>query len=220
MASLSLVHPEATLTVPAFQLMTKCTLFQKNPALLADPYRLRSTVPLSLLQQFLSAIEGNPIKPTSANFSGLSRLCEEFGFDALRSTLLEFNPSPGRESKSRVRTSSVAPPAVRPSPVNPPRSTPSLNSTIISSFPAIFDAFRGKQFKLLWRGSRDGFSALAFHRRCDGHTNTLTVILDTHGSIFGGFTPVSWESRVWNGKSENGDNSMKADNSVKILFSF
>jgi hypothetical protein len=69
-----------------------------------------------------------------------------------------------------------------------------LDSQIISEFPAIFAEFRGKQFKLLWRGSRDGFSASQFHGRCDGHANTLTVILDPKGTIFGGLTPVEWES--------------------------
>jgi hypothetical protein len=38
----------------------------------------------------------------------------------------------------------------------------------------------------LWRGSRDGFTALQFHHLCDGHANTLTVILDA--------LPVKWES--------------------------
>jgi hypothetical protein len=33
-----------------------------------------------------------------------------------------------------------------------------------------------------------------FHSRCDGHANTLTVILHTKGNIFGGSTPVEWES--------------------------
>jgi hypothetical protein len=66
---------------------------------------------------------------------------------------------------------------------------------IISAFPAIFADFRGKRYSLLWRGSRDGFGARDFHGRCDGHANTLTVILDTEGNIFGGFTPVEWESR-------------------------
>jgi hypothetical protein len=28
----------------------------------------------------------------------------------------------------------------------------------------------------------------------NGHPNTLTLIEDTKGSIFGGFTPVRWES--------------------------
>jgi hypothetical protein len=53
---------------------------------------------------------------------------------------------------------------------------------------------RGKRYILLWRGSRDGFGAREFHRRCDGRPNTLTMILDTAGNIFGGFTPLEWES--------------------------
>jgi hypothetical protein len=87
-----------------------------------------------------------------------------------------------------------------------------LDSLIVSDFPAIFTEFRGKQFKLLWRGSRDGFGASQFHGRCDGHANTLTVILDTEGNIFGGFTPVEWESRKWKGI---GMNCLKADDSEK-----
>jgi hypothetical protein len=51
---------------------------------------------------------------------------------------------------------------------------------------------------LLWRGSRDGFGAAEFHRRCDGRANTLTVIVDIDGKVFGGLTPVEWESRdLW-----------------------
>jgi hypothetical protein len=41
------------------------------------------------------------------------------------------------------------------------------------------------------------------------------VILDTKGNIFGGFTPVKWELRVWNRKHGNDDNSLKADDSLK-----
>jgi uncharacterized protein YdcH (DUF465 family) len=92
--------------------------------------------------------------------------------------------------------------------------TPSFDSRIISQFPEIFTEFRWNRFSLLWRGSRDGFEAKEFHRRCDGHANTLTVILDTKGNIFGGFTPVKWESREWN-RQENGKNCLKADESLK-----
>jgi hypothetical protein len=74
---------------------------------------------------------------------------------------------------------------------------------ILFEFPDIFAEFRGKQFSLLWRGSRDGFGAHDFHRLCDHHPNTLTVIQDTDGNIFGGFTPVEWDSRLrlwrWDG---------------------
>ncbi len=51
-----------------------------------------------------------------------------------------------------------------------------------------------KSFSLLWRGSRDGFDAETFHLLCDGKANTLTVIKNTNGFIFGGFTSVPWES--------------------------
>jgi hypothetical protein len=69
-----------------------------------------------------------------------------------------------------------------------------LDSRVVSSFPPLFDEFRGKRFVLLWRGSRDGFCAKDFHGRCDGHANTLTLILDMGGNVLGGFTPLQWES--------------------------
>jgi hypothetical protein len=68
-------------------------------------------------------------------------------------------------------------------------------SLIVADFPALFAEFRRKRFTLLWRGSRDGFGVGDSHGRCDGHTNTLTLIEDTEGNIFGGFTPVEWASR-------------------------
>jgi hypothetical protein len=95
-------------------------------------------------------------------------------------------------------------------------STLALNSVIISDFPEIFAEFRGEKFSLLWRGGRDGFGARDFHSRCDGHANTLTLIEDTNGNIFGGFAPLEWESRKWNGKYVNEENNLwKADPSRK-----
>jgi hypothetical protein len=90
-------------------------------------------------------------------------------------------------------------------------------SLIVSQFPALFAEFGGKRFTLLWRGSRDGFGGRDFHRRCDGHANTLTLILDRKGNIFGGFTPVEWEprERTWNSATAFGRNNYKADPSLK-----
>jgi hypothetical protein len=69
---------------------------------------------------------------------------------------------------------------------------------IVPDFPELFEDFRNKQFPLLWRGSRDGFTVEDFHSRCDGRPNTLTVILESDRSIFGGFSPVTWDStRKW-----------------------
>lgn len=69
-----------------------------------------------------------------------------------------------------------------------------LDSRIIDRVPDIFAEFEGKEVQILWRGSRDGFAAKEFHRRCDGHANTLTVIATIDGDVFGGFTPVEWEA--------------------------
>jgi hypothetical protein len=93
--------------------------------------------------------------------------------------------------------------------------TGALDPRVVSDFPRLFDEFRGKRFALLWRGSRDGFRAGDFHGRCDGRANTLTLILDTEGNVFGGFTPLQWESRVWNGKHDNQHNCYKRDDSLK-----
>jgi hypothetical protein len=57
-------------------------------------------------------------------------------------------------------------------------------------FPAIFEDFKGQKCTLLWRGSRNGFDGKEFHRRCDGHPNTLTLVLDAQGNVFGYFIPV------------------------------
>jgi len=64
--------------------------------------------------------------------------------------------------------------------------------------------FENKSFSLLWRGSRDGFDLAAFHRLCDGKANTVTVIKNTNGFIFGGFTSLPWNS---SGGVYHGDNS-------------
>jgi hypothetical protein len=69
-----------------------------------------------------------------------------------------------------------------------------LDSLITPQLPPLFDEFNANRFNLLWRGSRDGFTTQEFHLHCDGRANTLTLISDTDGNIFGRFTPVKWES--------------------------
>jgi hypothetical protein len=88
----------------------------------------------------------------------------------------------------------------------PPR--PGFDSVIVSELPEFCTEFSNHGFRLLWRGGRGGFDSRTFHERCDGHTNTLTLILDTDGNIFGGFTPVKW-------KSPRGDPEERADPSRK-----
>jgi hypothetical protein len=132
--------------------------------------------------------------------------------------------SPAQVSPPRVpETVRTTPPSAKDKPVRAPpipkqsaaMPTPALGSAIVSDFPEIFAEFRGKHFSLLWRGGRDGFGGRDFHSRCDGHANTLTLIEDTKGNIFGGFTPLEWESREWNRKYGKESNRWKADPSLK-----
>lgn len=50
-------------------------------------------------------------------------------------------------------------------------------------------------FKLCYRASQDGFGSNEFHLKCDGISNTLTILKASKSEfIFGGFTSAIWES--------------------------
>ena len=50
------------------------------------------------------------------------------------------------------------------------------------------------KWKLLFRGSRDGFQAETFHSKCDNKGPTVTIV-KRGNNIFGGFTEISWNSK-------------------------
>ncbi|RIA93778.1 hypothetical protein C1645_818975 [Glomus cerebriforme] len=51
------------------------------------------------------------------------------------------------------------------------------------------------EFKLLFRGSRDGFTSNDFHNLCDDQPRTLTVVkLEDSNEILGGYNPIVWKS--------------------------
>ena len=47
---------------------------------------------------------------------------------------------------------------------------------------------------LIYRATRDGFSSEAFHLKCDGIPNTVTIIKTNSNYVFGGFTAAIWSS--------------------------
>jgi hypothetical protein len=47
---------------------------------------------------------------------------------------------------------------------------------------------------LLYRGTRDGFASSAFHSRCDGKGNTITIIKNDINHVFGGYISIAWHS--------------------------
>ena len=47
-------------------------------------------------------------------------------------------------------------------------------------------------FELLFRASRDGFSADVFHQRCDSQGATVVLAQSAYGHLFGGYTDMPW----------------------------
>jgi hypothetical protein len=80
MAKVELIHSQRTYQVSVVHLITKCDLFKNNPGLTIAPYHVQSEVSQEDFQEFLSALEGKSIHINDKNFSGLSQLSEEFGF--------------------------------------------------------------------------------------------------------------------------------------------
>lgn len=63
----------------------------------------------------------------------------------------------------------------------------------------------------IYDGKRDGFSNAIFHEKCDGIGHTVLVISLSNGRVFGGYTPLKWDS----------SGRYKADASVSsFLFAF
>ena len=46
---------------------------------------------------------------------------------------------------------------------------------------------------LLYRATRDGFKVSAFHSRCDGKANTVTIIKNNLNYVFGGYASSAWQ---------------------------
>jgi len=74
-----------------------------------------------------------------------------------------------------------------------------IESTIITSMDDkekikewLASAGKTEQPKLLYRASRDGWTAADFHLMCDGKGATIVVVKSSDGYIFGGYTDVAW----------------------------
>ncbi|PKY60240.1 hypothetical protein RhiirA4_483731, partial [Rhizophagus irregularis] len=51
------------------------------------------------------------------------------------------------------------------------------------------------EFKLIFRGSRNGFTAKTFHDICDNQSHTVTIIkVKDSNEILGGYNPIEWKS--------------------------
>ncbi|GBB92836.1 hypothetical protein RclHR1_20630002 [Rhizophagus clarus] len=70
------------------------------------------------------------------------------------------------------------------------------------------------EFKLIFRGSRDGFKAERFHELCDNQARTVTIIkVKDTDEILGGYNPIEW-------KNEYGITSRYNTTIDSFIFSF
>ena len=58
------------------------------------------------------------------------------------------------------------------------------------------------RYKLLYRGTRDGFAFSNLHSKIDDYQNTITVFL-SGDNVFGGFTSQTWNFQTGNFKSDD-----------------
>ncbi|GES99117.1 carbohydrate-binding module family 13 protein [Rhizophagus clarus] len=73
------------------------------------------------------------------------------------------------------------------------------------------------KFKLLLRGTRDGFTTKQFHEICDNQSHTVTIIkVKEGGEILGGYNPIAWKSDEYNEICEESYNDTKDS----FIFSF
>ncbi len=49
------------------------------------------------------------------------------------------------------------------------------------------------KLKFLYRGSSDGFTAKAFHTKCDGFKKVLIIIKSDFNHVFGGYSAKGWD---------------------------
>ena len=52
---------------------------------------------------------------------------------------------------------------------------------------------RIKEYKLLFKGKRDGFGSKDFHSKCDYKSYTVSFVKSKEGRRFGGFTDAEWD---------------------------
>ena len=71
-----------------------------------------------------------------------------------------------------------------------------LNGTLLAAEQKVklneFYGKRGQKWELIYKASRDGFDASAFHTRCDNQGPTMTIIRSVTNYLFGGYASVSW----------------------------
>jgi len=77
--------------------------------------------------------------------------------------------------------------------------TGSLDSKIVKSYDDVSRIRKwitngSARFKLLYRGTRDGFTTANFQKKCGTYKPTITIVKSNYDKVFGGFTDQDWSN--------------------------
>jgi hypothetical protein len=103
-ARATLVVNGTALEVNAASLVRACKLFAENLILLQTPYSVRSSSSVSIVEDFVSIVEGGKVVITPQNFSDLWLLSDEFGFEVLQKKFFELRCLSEHEVHERLQT--------------------------------------------------------------------------------------------------------------------
>jgi hypothetical protein len=147
MESLEIILEDSTFSISRDDLISNCRLFRTHPALLTQPYRIRSSVTSGQLLDFLKSLQCLDIPITTSNAPSLISLCQEFGFRSFE-TVIRLTLS-SHESSARISSleqqihelrtefekwrQELNPSSQKPITSPHPHKQPSLNGTL--SFP-------------------------------------------------------------------------------------
>merc|ERR1712228_601118 len=63
------------------------------------------------------------------------------------------------------------------------------------------------EWKLLYRGSRDGYKIKQCHSKCYNHSNVVLIVESEKGNVFGGFTEIGWDLQAKNYEHQSDPNA-------------
>lgn len=72
------------------------------------------------------------------------------------------------------------------------------------------------KFQLLYRGSRDGFTAQTFHQKCDQAAHTFVIVRSEHKKVFGGYSDQTWSGSGYKASNNTWIFSLDAREKHKI----
>jgi hypothetical protein len=75
-----------------------------------------------------------------------------------------------------------------------------------------------ENFRLLYRGSRDGFTSKTYHLKCDDKKNNLIIIKSDRDKIFGGYISIPINGGLYNNSYWRDDNAFLFSLEKKLKF--